>query len=403
MRIVQNVRDMLDVWWHELSMSARDQGVLIFTLLVPLGYPLLYYCVYSTEMARDVPAAVVDDCRSAYSREFLRRLDATPEMKIVSHCNSVSEARGLMEAGVAYGFIRIPSDFDRDILEGRQTHVGLYTDVSSLIYYKNLLLPCSNVSQDMNKSIKTYKIAGSLTEREINIAKAPVTYNHVQLYNPQGGYACFILPPIFMVVLQQTLVLALSLVMGRTRERNRGNVVYETLPAYRDTAAVYFGRFFVFAPLYTLLAIYLYKVVTVGFLLPQLAHMGTWVCFALLFTFTIFAFAYTCSFLVYRREDGMMIFVFMSVPLLFLSGLSWPASNLPTFWKVISYAFPTTFGMNAHVKLASLGASYEQVRPELLGLAIQCFVYTLSSLLLQHWCARRPAQPSRAEQRLKEV
>lgn len=401
MRLRLLMRDTIEVWWHELRASFRDGGVLIFVLLVPLGYPLLYYGVYSPEIARDVPAAVVDDCRSALSRQFLRGLDASPEMRIVSHCNSVQEAQHLMQRGEAFGFVRIPSSFDRDILEGRQTHVGLYTDVSSLIYYKNLLLPCSNVSIELNKSIKTYKIAGSMTERELAIVKAPVTYRHVQLYNPQGGYASYILPPIFMVVLQQTLVVAFGFVMGRTRERNRGNVIYGKVRGFRDTVAVFLGRFAVFVPLYLLLAIYMYYVVSWQFRLPVLAHAGPWLAFATLYTMTIYAFAYTCSFMVYRREDGMMIFIFMSVPLLFLSGLSWPGSNLPAFWRVVSYGFPTTFAMNAHVKLASLGADYETVRPELLGLAVQCLVYSVAAIALQGWCTRHPnTKGSRAERRM---
>ena len=41
-------------------MTVKDQGVLIFFLLVPLAYPLVYAFIYTNEVVREVPAAVVN-------------------------------------------------------------------------------------------------------------------------------------------------------------------------------------------------------------------------------------------------------------------------------------------------------------------------------------------------------
>lgn len=48
------------IWWLEMKNTIKDEGVLIFFLLVPLGYPLLYSWIYNNEVVRDVPVAVVD-------------------------------------------------------------------------------------------------------------------------------------------------------------------------------------------------------------------------------------------------------------------------------------------------------------------------------------------------------
>ena len=69
----------------ELKAVFKDQGVLIFFLLVPLAYPLLYAFIYTGEVVREVPAAVVDMNKSTLSREFIRKVDATPDVKIQSH------------------------------------------------------------------------------------------------------------------------------------------------------------------------------------------------------------------------------------------------------------------------------------------------------------------------------
>ena len=55
-------------WRKEAGRTVRDQGALIFFILVPLFYPLLYAFIYTEETVREVPAVVVDDANTAMSR-----------------------------------------------------------------------------------------------------------------------------------------------------------------------------------------------------------------------------------------------------------------------------------------------------------------------------------------------
>ena len=70
---MKSVSNILQIWHHELHTMMRDEGILVFIIFVPLVYPLLYSYVYTNEVVRDVPAAVVDDANSSLSREFLRQ------------------------------------------------------------------------------------------------------------------------------------------------------------------------------------------------------------------------------------------------------------------------------------------------------------------------------------------
>ena len=57
---------------REFRMVIRDVGVMLFFFVLPLGYPLVYSLIYNPEVTEDLPVAVVDECRSAHSREFVR-------------------------------------------------------------------------------------------------------------------------------------------------------------------------------------------------------------------------------------------------------------------------------------------------------------------------------------------
>ena len=51
--ILSGIRSLLGVTLQEFRHVFRDQGVLIFFLLVPLGYPLLYSFIYNNGFYRN--------------------------------------------------------------------------------------------------------------------------------------------------------------------------------------------------------------------------------------------------------------------------------------------------------------------------------------------------------------
>ena len=145
-KIAQGINDLFYIWKREFQTTFRDQGVLIFFILVPLGYPLLYSFIYDNEVVREVPAVVVDDSHSSLSREYLRKVDATPDVQIIAYCADMEEAKQMLKNRLAYGIIYIPSDFSDNIAKGKQTQVSIYCDMSGLLYYKSMLIANTAVS-----------------------------------------------------------------------------------------------------------------------------------------------------------------------------------------------------------------------------------------------------------------
>lgn len=137
--------------------------------------------------------------------------------------------------------------------------------------------------------------------------------------------------------------------------------------------------------LYIILGVYMSAVVTRLFTLPQLGHYTTFIAFLVPFVLACIFLAMVLSSFIYRREDSILLLVFLSVPMLFLSGLSWPASDMPAFWKYFSYLFPSTFGMNGYVRITSSGARLSDISSEYIALWIQAGVY----FLLACWFYRR--------------
>ena len=368
------------IFYSELKDILHDPGILIFILFVPLAYPLLYSWVYTNEIVREVPAVVVDESGSARSRAFIRSVDASPDVRIVARCRSMEEAKGWVMRHEAYGIYKIPRNFALDIWQHRQTTIGCYCDMSSMLYYKALYLAATDVSLEMNKDIKIERL-GSMTERDKEITKMPVEYEHVKLYNPSSGFASFLIPPVLMLILQQTLLLGIGMQMGRTREHWQGFIIPFDR-RYKWAPNIVVGKALVYLGIYLVMGIYAFTCVNNWFQLPRLGDYLTFLGFLVPYLLACIFFAMTLSSLIYRREDCILIFVFLSVPLLFLSGLSWPASAMPPFWKLVSCLFPSTFGMNGYVRIASMGCTLNEIRTEYIALWIQAAIYFTTACLM---------------------
>lgn len=381
---MKSILNIFQIWYREIGNIIRDKGIMIFILFVPLAYPLLYSYVYTNEVVRDVPVAVVNESNSDLSREILRKMDASPDMKIEAYCTNMDEARELVKRKKVYGIIRIPETLTKDLSRGEQTTLGLYCDMSSMLYYKALLVTATNVSLEVNKNIKVDHYITGYTDRQDEISKMPIEYDYVPLYNPQSGFAAFLIPPVLMLIIQQTLLLGIGMSMGNSRERHQGSVI-PLHPWYKNPVHIVVGKALPYFMLYMVLAIYMFTVVTGMFTLPKLGHYETFVALIIPYLLACIFLAMVLSAFIYRREDSILLLVFLSVPLLFLSGLSWPAPSMPEFWKYVSYLFPSTFGMNGYVRVTSMGASLNDIRIEYMALWIQAGVY----FLLACWFYRR--------------
>lgn len=368
----------------ELKSVFKDQGVLIFFILVPLAYPLVYAFIYTQEVVRDVPIAVVDNNRSSMSREFLRMVDATPDVKIQSYCADMEEAQNLIEETRVYGIIYIPEEFTEELSEGKQTKVTIYSDMSGLLYYKSLLMATTNVSLEMNKKIKIERM-GNTTNRQDEIGVAPIEYEEVSLFNPQDGFASFLIPAVLILIIQQTLLLGIGMSAGTAREKNRYANLVPISRHYQGTLRIVLGKSFAYLLIYAIISAYILCAVPKMFSLVQIAQAGTLLAFIFPYLLACIFFSMTCSIFIHHRESCMMIYVFTSLPLLFISGISWPGASVPAFWKVFSWFFPSTFGINGFVRINNMGATLWDVQIEYHALWIQAGIYFITTCLVYRY------------------
>ena len=254
--IYNRLEDAAYVWRQEMKQVLHDEGVLIFCVIVPLVYPLLYSWIYNNEVVHEVPVVVVDQSHSQLSRQFIRMVDASPDVRVLSYAADLDDAQSLVSRQVAKGIYLIPTDFATRLNRMEQGVVSVYCDMSLMLTYKAIYQTAVAVTQAMGAEIQT-KLSGNYTVREDLITTRPLDFEDVPIFNPAGGYGNFIIPAVLMLILQQTLILGIGLAAGTARERNRYSDLVPINSCYGGIYRVVWGKALCYLMIYAVMAAYL--------------------------------------------------------------------------------------------------------------------------------------------------
>ena len=382
--IKEGILDTFFIWKDELKNVFKDSGVMIFFFLVPFIYPLLYAFIYNNEVVHNAKMVVVDQSDSYLSREYIRKVDATADVKVVAVCSDMEEAKRMMDAKEAYGILYFPSEFSKNIHKGKQATVSLYCDMSALLFYKAFLLATTEVSLEIGKELRAQNNPSSTIEQE-KITINPIPYESVALFNSQNGFASFLVPAILILVIQQTLILGIGMLGGTAREKNRFHSLVPVSRHFNGTLRIVFGKSLTYILLYVVVCIWALAVVPKLFSLPQVGEPWTVMLFVLPYLFASIFLSMTLSGFMTSRESPMLVFVFTSVILLFISGVSWPKEAIPPFWKAVGYLFPSTPGIQGFIRINTAGASLNEVAHEYHTLWIQAGIYFITACAIYRY------------------
>ena len=167
--LYKDIENACYIWRKEMERVVKDEGVLIFFIVVPLVYPLLYSWIYNNETVHDVPVCVVDQSHSSLSRQFIHMCDASADVRVAYYAQDLDEAKSLVSRQLVKGVFLIPSDFETKVLRMEQGVVSVYCDMSLMLTYKAIFQTARLVSLEMGKEIQT-KLNRQYTDREEAIA-----------------------------------------------------------------------------------------------------------------------------------------------------------------------------------------------------------------------------------------
>lgn len=364
----------------ELDALRRAPGAIVILAVAALFYGLIYPAPYSPQVYRDLPVYAIDNDNSALSRDLLARIDASADLEITAGSPDRGAARAALERGEVLGIIEIPPEFQRHALRGESPTVGVYANAAYLLAYSEVATAASEAVLETGAElgIAADTLRHGIPGRAL-VTQVPLGFSAVRLYDPAGGYASFVVPAVLVVILQQTLLIGLGLLCEARREGRPA-------PAGWGARVVWvFGRATPWVVLYLLEVILLRGLVFWLYDLPQPGTLWHTLPFMALFLIAATLFGLSLAEGFRRSDDVIPLLLFTSLPIVFLSGFSWPTQLIPEPLQWLARLLPSTPGVEGFVRLNQLDAGFNDVRLPLINLL--ALVVLFSGLLV--WRARR--------------
>ncbi len=384
-RINSGFLNTLKIWLREYQVIFTDVGVIIVMIAAPLVYPVLYSLIYKPEIITDMPIAIVDLSQSVASRQFTRQLDATQELKVAYFATSMNDAIKQFKLRNVRGIIEIPGSYKKDIAQGKQTNISAYADMEFFLYYKTLLMGTSFVTLETGKQIQVMNLVQQgVTLHEADAAVNPILIDDTSVANAVGGFATYAIPVALMLIIQQTLILAIGIMAGTARERHAMGTLVPLDKNKMGTFRQVIGKGAAYFTIYAMLCVYLLGIIPQIFGYYRLADFRELAALMTPFLLSCIFFGMTISVLFKNRESPMLLFLFTSFPLFFLSGIIWPLSNFSNIWLIVREIFPSSNAVLGYIKMNTLGASISETSHEITALWIQSGVYFLTACLVYY-------------------
>jgi ABC-2 type transport system permease protein len=355
-------------------LGMRSAFSLLF--LAPLIYGVYYPQPYLNQILRKLPIAVVDNDLSDISRQIVETLDGSGALSVTVRARTLAEARSAIDRGNAFAAVEIPADTERDVLKGITAHIPIYADATYLFLFRSTASGVATAVGALTSDLvsRGARSDGSLVKAKL-ASLSPADVLLQPIFNPVGGYASYIVPAAFLLILQQTLLIGAAMLTGTALAKGGGTFVGV------------FGRGIAHLTIYLpALALYLivlphfYGFSTLGHL-PQLLTLATVFLLATSFMGQAIGAWFT------RPENATLLLLATSLPQFFTAGFAWPREAIPDAAIALGHIFPADFAIDGLVRINQLGASIWEVAHDWLGLWCLALVYfalaVISALAVQ--------------------
>ncbi len=344
--------------------------------IVVIAPPILQFFIFGYAATFDVShvrLAVLDECRSAQSREYLAALTSGESFDWVRTLENASQIQEVLENQQARVVVHVGADFDR------KRAMGLAAPVQVLADGRN-----SNVSavslgyiQEITNAYNANQIAG--------IPGGNVTLQDRAWFNANRLSRWYIVTPLAATIAMVVVLLLTSLTVAREREFGTFD---QLLVAPFAPWEILVGKAVPGVAFGMLDGLILSAASVLWFGVPLRGSLLALVLLLFVFVLAITGIGLLISSLSTSMQQGLLGAFLFIMPAVILSGFTTPIENMPEWMQVGTLANPLRFAVHGLRKVFLEGAGLQRVWPELWPMG----VIALVALPFAGWMFRRRSQ-----------
>ena len=355
------MRRLFYVMWKELLELRTDPRLFAVIFVAPVVQLTMLGYAASTDV-RDVPIVVVDQDRSARSRELISRFEASPYFTVVGTADNLNAIDPWLERSRAWMALAIPGDYRDALGNARPATVQVVADGTDSNSTTVALGYAGSLIAAYNEDLLTRRAAAA----GVAVPARPIEARIRVWFNPELESRDFMIPGIVALLL---LVVTTNLSsMAIVREKELGTLEQlNVTPVTRWQLIV--GKLLPYGLIglvdvvvVTLAAILWFEIPLRGS--PVL--LGVCSAIYLLTTLGLGLFVSTIS---STQQQAMMTSTFFFLtPMLYLSGFIFPIENMPAVIQPLTYLIPLRYFIVIVRGIFLKGVGLAVLWPEILAL-----------------------------------
>jgi ABC-2 type transport system permease protein len=325
-------RRLLAIARKEFHHITRDPRTLLLVLIAPAFMLLMLAYVFAFDVDK-FPLVVLDQDRTAVSRQYVSDLTGDGTFEIVTYLESYDEIERLMQAGRAKVAIVIPHGTTDKLQAGHAAEVQAVIDGVDSITGQ------AAVAQlDLRSRLFSLKILPAVNARP----SGAIDVRTLAWYNPAIKSLYSMVPGLIGVVLiMPTLALALAF----AREKELGSFEGLAATPIRGTEYI-FGKMFTYLGFALLSMIPILIAALVWFHVPLRGAVLELAAVTLIYLLATFGLAMLAANFVKSQQATMLIMILVFfIPSFFLTGLIVPVDSSSPIMAVISGMLPASHYM----------------------------------------------------------
>jgi hypothetical protein len=277
--------------------------------------------------------------------------------------------RALFERQV-FGILEIPPDTEREVLKGNEARIPAYVDSAYFLVFNRTLQGIAEAAGDTNVADISHGLRMDGAQARVALtALSPAELLMEPLYNPTGGYASYVVPAAFVLIIQQTLLMGAAALTALGFERRAG-----VRPIASGPTGL-LGRGLAHLTMYVAALALFFVVLPRVYGFSTLGRVEDLALFAVPFVLATSLMGQAAGSLFKHRETAILLFVATTLPQFFQVGVSWPREMIPLALDQLRRIFPAESAIDGLVRIGQMGAPLSEVRVDWLYLWLLTAIY----------------------------
>jgi ABC-2 type transport system permease protein len=356
---------LLRVIVKEFLQLRQDRRMIPVIFVAPIIQLVVFGFAVNTDVT-EVPTLLVDQDRTAASRDLVERFTRSGYFELVGTLESLSGVEPWLVDGRARVVLVVGQRFGEALHAGRPPSLQLLVDGTDASGSTVAMGYASGIVSGLEQERLRTALGDAL--RAAGVA-SPGGVDLVPrvFYNPDLLSRWFYVPAVLAMVLM--IMTMLLTAMGVVREKEIGTLEQVMVTPIRPWQLIV-GKLAPFAVIGVIQVFLITGVTVFGFGVPLRGSFATLLGLTLLFLLNTLGLGLLVSTVARTQQQAMMGATFMlMVPMIYLSGLIFPIENMPRVIQVVTYAIPLRYYAEIIRGVFLKGSGIEVLWPQALVLA----------------------------------